>query len=85
VNKNPYQDFDIKVNIHKFKGKMQPNKFIDWLQIVERVFYFKEYPDERKVKLMAIKLKKNMLSYDGRILRSKGFVRAEVRSSLRNR
>jgi hypothetical protein len=37
---------------------MQPNKFIDWLQIVERVFYFKEYPDERKVKLMAIKLKK---------------------------
>lgn len=57
MNKNPYQDFDIKVNIHKFKGKMQPNKFIDWLQIVERVFYFKEYPDERKVKLVAFKLR----------------------------
>jgi hypothetical protein len=54
-------------------------------KLLRGFFYFKEYPDERKVKLMAIKLKKYMLSYNGRILRSKGLVRAEVRSSLRNR
>jgi hypothetical protein len=40
MNKGPYQDFDMKVNIHKFKGKIQSNKFIDWLQIIKRVFFF---------------------------------------------
>lgn len=31
--------------------------FIDWLYIVDRIFEFKEFSEERKLKLVAIKLK----------------------------
>lgn len=37
---------------------MQPNEFLDWLHTVERVFDFKEVSDERKVKIVPLKLRK---------------------------
>ena len=36
---------------------MQGDIFLDWLYTIERIFDFKEYSEERKVKLVAIKLK----------------------------
>ena len=37
---------------------MDPDAFLDWLQMVERVFNYKDIPDEKKVKLVALKLRK---------------------------
>ncbi|ONH94846.1 hypothetical protein PRUPE_7G034800 [Prunus persica] len=38
---------------------MQPDDFVDWLNTVERIFDYKEVSDEKKVKIVAIKLKRN--------------------------
>lgn len=53
------QDLGMKVDIPVFEGKPHPDEFIDWLHTVERVFDIKILNDEQKVKLVAIKLKKN--------------------------
>ncbi|KEH43904.1 hypothetical protein MTR_1g105095 [Medicago truncatula] len=52
---------DMKVDIPDFEGKLQPNKFVDWLQTIEHVFDYKEIPEEQKVKIVAVKLKKHGL------------------------
>jgi len=39
---------DFKVNIPEFKGKLDPNEFLDWMQIVERVFDYKNISDEQR-------------------------------------
>jgi len=46
------------VDIPEFEGKLDPNEFLDWLLTVERDFDFKDILDEKKVKLMAVKLRK---------------------------
>lgn len=51
-------EFDFWVDILEFEGKLQPDDFLDWIQIVERVFDFKEVPEDHKVKLVALKLRK---------------------------
>jgi len=50
---------DIKVDISDFEGNLQPDDFLDWLQTVEHVFEYKEVPEEKKVKIVAAKLKKH--------------------------
>ncbi|XP_038979894.1 uncharacterized protein LOC120110006 [Phoenix dactylifera] len=50
---------DIRINIPEFEGKMQPDIFLDWLNTIERIFDYKEVPDELKVKIVAIKLRKH--------------------------
>ncbi|GKV08696.1 hypothetical protein SLEP1_g20294 [Rubroshorea leprosula] len=50
---------DIKMEELHFEGRLQPNEFIDWLHTVERVFELKDVPDDKCVKLVAIKLKKH--------------------------
>ena len=50
---------------------MQPEEFVDWLNTVERIFEYRDMPEDRKVKLIAIKLK-SILLYGGKILRGKG-------------
>nr|GEZ89911.1 hypothetical protein [Tanacetum cinerariifolium] len=47
----------IKVEIPEFSGTLKAEEFIDWLNTVERVFEFKDEPENRKVKWVAIKLK----------------------------
>ncbi|GKA11185.1 putative CCCH-type zinc finger family protein, partial [Tanacetum coccineum] len=47
----------IKVEIPDFSGTLMAEEFIDWLNTVERVFEFKDAPENRKVKWVAIKLK----------------------------
>jgi len=38
---------DFRVDIPKFEGKLDSDEFLDWLQIVERVFDFEDIPDEK--------------------------------------
>ncbi|GKV29618.1 hypothetical protein SLEP1_g38525 [Rubroshorea leprosula] len=52
-------DLGIKIDIPNFEGRLQPDEFIDWLHTVERVFELKDIPDDKRVKLVAIKLKKH--------------------------
>ena len=49
---------DIRVEVLEFKGKLDTNEFLEWLQTMERVFEFKEIPEDKKVKLVAPKLRK---------------------------
>lgn len=49
----------MKVDIPEFKRKMQLDDFIDWLTTVERIFDFKDVPENHKVKIVAIKLRKH--------------------------
>jgi len=49
---------DFKVDIPEFEGKLDPDEFLDWLQIVERVFNYKDISNEKKIKLVALKLRK---------------------------
>ena len=49
---------DFKVDIPEFEGRLDPDDFLEWIQTVERVFEYKEVPDEQKVKIVALKLRK---------------------------
>ncbi|PWA48206.1 reverse transcriptase domain-containing protein [Artemisia annua] len=53
---NPFNR--IRTEIPEFDGKLHPDDFLDWLQTVERIFDLRDIPDNVKVKLVAIKLKK---------------------------
>jgi hypothetical protein len=46
-----------KVDLPEFSGTLQAEGFVDWLNVLERIFEYKEVPDRDKVKLVAIKLK----------------------------
>ncbi|KAL6175180.1 hypothetical protein ACLB2K_051822 [Fragaria x ananassa] len=56
---NSRRGFDMKVDISEFEGRMRPDDFVDWLNTVERVFEYKKIPDEKRVKIVAIKLVKH--------------------------
>jgi len=59
TNRRPREaHLNFKVDIPEFEGKLDPDEFLDWLQTVERVFDFKDIPDEKKVKLVALKLRR---------------------------
>ncbi|VFQ61545.1 unnamed protein product, partial [Cuscuta campestris] len=49
---------DFKVDIPTFEGKNDPDDFPEWLETVERVFDFKDVPEEKKVKIVALKFRK---------------------------
>ncbi|VFQ98699.1 unnamed protein product [Cuscuta campestris] len=49
---------DFKVDIPTFEGRNDPDEFLEWLEMVERVFDFKEVSDEKKVKIVALKFRK---------------------------
>ncbi|VFQ88334.1 unnamed protein product [Cuscuta campestris] len=49
---------DFKVDIPTFEGKNDPDDFLEWLEIVERVFDFKDVPEDKKVKIVALKFRK---------------------------
>jgi len=44
---------DIKVGFLDFEGELQLDEFVDWLQAIERIFEYKEIPEEHKVKIVA--------------------------------
>ena len=45
------------VGIPEFEGRLDPNEFLEWLQAMERAFEFKEIPEDKKVKLVGLKLR----------------------------
>lgn len=57
-NQFQQEKLNMKVDMPEFEGRMQPNEFLDWLHTVDRIFEYKEVPENQKVKLVAIKLKK---------------------------
>ena len=57
VTTNRYQNLNIKVDIPHFTGEEQLEEVLDWLNEVERVFEFLNLLENKKVKLVAIKLK----------------------------
>ncbi|VFQ90422.1 unnamed protein product [Cuscuta campestris] len=50
---------DFKVDIPTFEGKNGSDDFLEWLETVERVFDFKDVPEEKKVKIVALKFRKD--------------------------
>ncbi|KAL3532845.1 hypothetical protein ACH5RR_006366 [Cinchona calisaya] len=57
--RNYHQDYGVKVDIPDFEGQLNLEDFIDWLTAIERVFNHKNIPKYKKVKIVAIKLKKH--------------------------
>ena len=53
----PKLDYNFKVEVLEFQGSLKPKDFVDWLNIVERVFDYYEFMDGKKAKLVAIHLK----------------------------
>jgi len=49
---------DFKIDIPEFEGKLDPDDFVELLQTVERIFEFKQISEDKKVKLVALKLRK---------------------------
>ncbi|GJX80370.1 putative reverse transcriptase domain-containing protein [Tanacetum coccineum] len=55
---NKRWELKMRVNIPKFDGDtLNPEGFIDWLVVVEEVFEFKEVPENKRVSLIATKLR----------------------------
>jgi len=50
-------NLDSKVDMPKFEGQLGPDLFLDWLWTVERVFDYKDIPEDKRVKLVAWKLR----------------------------
>jgi len=49
---------DFRVEIPKFEGKLDLNDFFRVVHVVERIFDYKEVLDDKKEKLVALRLKK---------------------------
>ena len=49
---------DFRVDISEFEGKLNPEEFLDWLSTVEKVFEYKDVPENKNTKLVALKLRK---------------------------
>jgi len=49
---------DFKVEIPEFEGKLDIEEFLDRLHTVECVFKYKDVQEDKKVKLVALRLRK---------------------------
>ena len=45
---------DVKVDIPEFEGRLDPDDFLEWMQTVERIFEYKDIPDDQKVTIVAV-------------------------------
>jgi len=46
------------VEVLEYEGKLDPEEFLDSVHMVERVFEYKDIPEDQKVKLVALRLRK---------------------------
>ncbi|TXG63951.1 hypothetical protein EZV62_010945 [Acer yangbiense] len=58
-DRETHHTFNAKVEIPEFEGKMLPDEFVEWLNAVDRIFDYQDVPENKKVKLVAIKLRKH--------------------------
>ena len=56
--RTPSNPNDFRVELPEFEGKLDPDEFLEWLSTVERIFDYKEVPEDKKVKLVALRLRK---------------------------
>jgi len=49
---------DIRVEIPKFEGKHDPDEFLELLHTIEHIFEYKEVSEDKKVKFIALRLRK---------------------------
>ena len=84
--------FAFKVDIPKFEGKLDPDIFLEWLCTVEKIFDYKEIPEKKKVKLVALKLRKhasmwwaNLVAKRARKGKDKIRSRDQVRNKLKDK
>jgi len=45
------------VEVPEFEGRLNPDDFLEWLQTVERIFDYKEIPEEKKLKLITFRFR----------------------------
>ncbi|KAJ0566766.1 putative transcription factor interactor and regulator CCHC(Zn) family [Helianthus annuus] len=57
-HRDTHHKSDIKVDIPEYDGRLDPDEFIEWLRTVERVFDYKQTLEAKRVKLVALKLRK---------------------------
>ena len=48
---------NIKIDLPKFQGSLNPKEFVDWLNQIESIFEYYEVQDSNKVRLVFIKLR----------------------------
>ena len=56
--RSTFNSNEFKVEIPEFEGKLDPDEFTEWLQIGERIFDFEEILEDKKVKIVALRLRK---------------------------
>ena len=49
---------DFRVEIPEFEGKLNPKELLNCMHTIEGVFEYKEVPKDKKVKLVALRLRK---------------------------
>jgi len=49
---------EFRIELSEFEGKLDPDEFLHWLHTVERIFEYKDVPEDKKLKLVALKLRK---------------------------
>ena len=60
-DKQGHEKFDFYGGILEFDDKVQDEKFLNWLNIVDAIFEYHDTPEYRKVKLFALKFRKYAL------------------------
>ena len=50
-------EYQLKMEFPTFNGQLHIEEFLDWLNEIERFFDYMKIPDDKKVKLVAYKLK----------------------------
>ena len=53
----------MRMEIPEFKGGTQAEEFLDWLSTVEEILKLKEVPENRRVQLVAIKLRGRAMAW----------------------
>ena len=43
----------VKLNVSSFKGRSDPDAYLDWEMKIQHAFSYNDYPEEQKVKLAA--------------------------------
>lgn len=54
---------NINIEILKFNGGLAAEEFIDWLYTIEKIFFYEGISDDKKIKLIAIRLKSRAIAW----------------------
>ena len=68
VRHSKTSSMDFRVEILEFEGQLNLDDFLDWLSTVERAFEYQDIPDDKKVKVIALKLRRYASIWSNNIL-----------------